>query len=124
MQLYGKQSGRDAEIARAAGRECMACWLVKTWTKEKDQEHFVQMSTSWQPSIAKNKGIRIDLSSQMIKTNPLDVYSDEELLAELNRRRGIYERRKKYRFTNIVLQELKKWRINYNLVPHLIMNIG
>lgn len=88
MQLYGKQSGRDAEIARAAGRECMACWLVKTWTKEKDPRALRADVYELAASIAKNKGIRIDLSSQMIKTNPLDVYSDEELLAELNRRRG------------------------------------
>ena len=56
MQLYGKGSGRDAQVARAAGRDCMACWLVGQWEKEKDPRAKREDRYKLAAQIAENKG--------------------------------------------------------------------
>ena len=85
MQLYGKGSGRDAQVARAAGRDCMACWLVGQW--EEDRYKLAAQ-------IAENKGIRIKVSDSIpvkeivpVPENPLAKFTTTELMAEIDRRK-------------------------------------
>lgn len=59
MQLYGKGSGRRAEIAKAAGMKCMACWLVEQWEKEGDKRAKREDRYRLAADIAENKGKRI-----------------------------------------------------------------
>ena len=85
MQLYGKGSGRDAQVARAAGRDCMACWLIGQW--EEDRYKLAAQ-------IAENKGIRIKVSDSIpvkeiapVPENPLAKFTTTELMAEIDRRK-------------------------------------
>lgn len=59
MQLYGKQSGRDSRVAFEAGRDCMACWLIKQWNEENDPRAKREDAFELACKIAKGKGIRI-----------------------------------------------------------------
>jgi hypothetical protein len=36
MQLYGPRAKRDSRVGFEAGRQCMACWLVRTWENKGD----------------------------------------------------------------------------------------
>ena len=60
MQLYGKGSARDAQVARAAGMKCMACWLVEQWEKDNDPRAKREDRYKLAAGIAENKGKRID----------------------------------------------------------------
>ena len=59
MQLYGKQSGRDATVAYEAGRQCMACWLIEQWVKSGDPRATRENRWDLATAIAENKGKRI-----------------------------------------------------------------
>ena len=59
MQLYGKQSGRDATVAREAGRQCMACWLVGQWEQSDDPRAKREDRYKLAGDIAEGKGKRI-----------------------------------------------------------------
>ena len=59
MQLYGKQSGRDARVASEAGRNCMACWLVEQWVAKGDPRAQREDRFALGQAIAERKGIRI-----------------------------------------------------------------
>jgi len=94
MQLYGKGSGRDAQVARAAGRDCMACWLVGQWEKEKDPRAKREDRYKLAAQIAENKGIRIKVSDSIpvkeiapVPENPLAKFTTTELMAEIDRRK-------------------------------------
>jgi len=91
MQLYGKGSARDAQVARAAGMDCMACWLVKQWEKESDPRAKREDRYKLAAGIAENKGKRIDVSDSVpVKNNndnPLAKFSTDDLLAEIERRK-------------------------------------
>ena len=65
MQLYGKQSGRDATVAREAGRQCMACWLVGQWEKENDPRAKRDDRYKLAAQIAENKGKRINVPDSL-----------------------------------------------------------
>ena len=89
MQLYGKSAGRDAQVARAAGRDCMACWLVKTWEKENDPRAKREDRFKLAASIAENKGNRINVDDCVpieSDDNPLADFSTADLMAEIERR--------------------------------------
>jgi len=92
MQLYGKGSARDAQVARAAGMDCMACWLVKQWEKEGDPRSQREDRYKLAANIAENKGRRIDVPDivpvKNKKENPLAKFSDQELLAEIENRKN------------------------------------
>jgi wyosine [tRNA(Phe)-imidazoG37] synthetase (radical SAM superfamily) len=36
IQLYGKNSQRDARVTSESGRKCMACWLIEQWERDVD----------------------------------------------------------------------------------------
>ena len=59
MQLYGKHSGRDATVAREAGRQCLACWLIERWEAEGDPRATREDRFELAKAIAENKGKRI-----------------------------------------------------------------
>jgi len=59
MQLYGKQSGRDATVAYEAGRVCMACWLIEQWESKADPRAKRQDRFALAVAIAEGKGKRI-----------------------------------------------------------------
>lgn len=59
MQLLGPGSGRQATIAREAGRQCMACWLVGQWEKEGDPRAQREDRYALAAKIAEGKGKRI-----------------------------------------------------------------
>ena len=61
MQLYGPGSGRQATIAREAGRQCMACWLVEQWEKEGDPRAQREDRYALAAKIAEGKGKRISV---------------------------------------------------------------
>ncbi len=91
MQLYGKQSGRDSQVAYEAGRKCMACWLVEQWETKNDPRSQREDRYKLAADIAEGKGKRISvLESVPVKTadsnNPLADVSADKLLAELARR--------------------------------------
>ena len=91
MQLYGKQSGRDATVAREAGRKCMACWLVERWEDENDPRAQREDRYMLAADIAENKGKRINDVDPSVPVknnhNPLADFSTEDLLAEIARRK-------------------------------------
>jgi hypothetical protein len=93
MQLYGKQSGRDATVASQAGRDCMACWLVGQWEKENDPRAKREDRYKLAGDIAEGKGKRIYGLPESVpaktseSTNPLAGISTANLLAEITRRR-------------------------------------
>ena len=60
MQLYGKHSGRDATVAREAGRQCMACWLIEQWISKGDPRATREDRFDLACKIAEGKGKRID----------------------------------------------------------------
>lgn len=72
MQLYGKQSGRDATVAREAGRQCMACWLVGQWEKENDPRAKREDRYKLGAQIAEGKGKRISVPSSVPVKNSND----------------------------------------------------
>lgn len=65
MQLYGKMSGRDATVAKEAGRKCMACWLVGEWEAASDPRAKREDRYKLAAQIAENKGKRIDVPDSM-----------------------------------------------------------
>ena len=93
MQLYGKGSQRNSKVACEAGRQCMACWLVKQWEKESDPRAKREDRYKLAAGIAENKGKRIDVPDSVpvvVKTeidNPLAKFSTDDLLAEIERRK-------------------------------------
>jgi len=94
MQLCGKQSDRDSTVAAAAGRDCMACWLVDQWEKSNDPRAKREDRYKLAGDIAEGKGKRIYglPESVPVKTaaaeNPLANISTEDLLAEIARRKA------------------------------------
>jgi len=92
MQLYGKQSGRDATVAYEAGRQCMACWLVEQWEKGSDPRAKREDRYKLAAQIAEGKGKRISVDGNVpVKNgsdNPFDKFSTAELLAEIERRKN------------------------------------
>ena len=91
MQLYGKQSGRDATVAYEAGRQCMACWLVDQWEQKNDPRAQREDRYKLAAQIAEGKGKRIAVDDCVpVKTanNPLAKFSTDELLAEIERRKN------------------------------------
>lgn len=91
MQLYGKNSQREASVAREAGRQCMACWLVEQWEKENDPRALREDRYKLAAKIAENKGKSINVPDNVPvnsePVNPLAQFSTEELLAEIERRK-------------------------------------
>ena len=80
MQLFGKNSGRDATVAREAGRQCMACWLVGQWEKENDPRAKREDRYRLAAQIAEGKGKRIDVPDNVpVRDNGSDI---EALKAE------------------------------------------
>lgn len=91
MQLYGKNSGRISRAAYEAGRDCMACWLVKTWEKGDDPRAQREDRYALAAAIAEGKGKRIEVDDCVPLTanpNPLAKFSTDELLAEIERRKN------------------------------------
>jgi hypothetical protein len=81
MQLYGKQSGRDATVAREAGRDCMACWLVGQWEKESDPRAQREDRYALAAKIAEGKGKRISVDSCVpVKTDISALQAEKEKL--------------------------------------------
>lgn len=90
MQLFGKTSARDAQVARAAGMKCMACWLVEQWENDNDPRAKREDRYKLAAGIARNKGKIIDVPDSVPvdeKNNPLAGFSIEELIAEIERRK-------------------------------------
>lgn len=94
MQLYGKQSGRDATVARESGRDCMACWLVGRWEKENDPRAKKTDRYALAAKIAQGKGKRIGVDSDVPVKNDRAALETEkakllariaEIDAELNK---------------------------------------
>uniref|UniRef100_A0A6H1ZET6 Uncharacterized protein n=1 Tax=viral metagenome TaxID=1070528 RepID=A0A6H1ZET6_9ZZZZ len=77
MQLYGKQEGRDATVAREAGRQCMACWLVGEWEKSNDPRAKREDRYKLAAQIAENKGKRIHVDSSVPVKNDADSLNAE-----------------------------------------------
>ena len=74
MQLYGKQSRRDATVAREAGRQCMACWLVGQWEKENDPRAKREDRYKLAAQIAEGKDKRIGVPDSVpVKDNGNDI---------------------------------------------------
>jgi len=70
MQLYGKGSDRDATVAREAGRQCMACWLVEQWEAGNDPRAKREDRFKLAAQIAEGKGKRIGVDSSVpVKTD-------------------------------------------------------
>ena len=96
MQLYGKQTSRDATVAQEAGRKCMVCWLVAEWEKGGDPRAQREDRYNLAASIAESKGKLIyigdSLPSANVPQNPLATFTVAELEAELERRRCGEER--------------------------------
>lgn len=65
MQLYGKHSDRDSRVAYEAGRQCMACWLVRQWEKERDPRAKREDRYKLAAQIAEGKGKRISVDSNV-----------------------------------------------------------
>jgi len=61
IQLYGKHAYREATVAKEAGRQCMACWLVGRWEAENDPRAQREDRYQLAADIAKNKGKRINV---------------------------------------------------------------
>ena len=59
MQLYGKRSGRDSRVAYEAGRDCMACWLLRTWEEKNHPRSKRADRFALAQKIAEGKGVRI-----------------------------------------------------------------
>lgn len=90
MQLFGKGSARTAQVAKAAGMKCMACWLVEQWEKDNDPRSKREDRFKLAAEIARNKGKRIDVPDSVPvgeENNPLATFSTDELLAEIERRK-------------------------------------
>jgi len=88
MQLYGKQSGRDARVAYEAGRKCMACWLVEQWEEKNDPRASREDRYKLAAQIAEGKGKSIFVPDSVpVKMadggGPLADISTDDLLAEL-----------------------------------------
>lgn len=75
IQLYGKQSGRDARIASEAGRKCFACWLIEVWKKENDPRALREDRFELAKAIAENKGFRI-CGVEIVNEKPVDRQKD------------------------------------------------
>ena len=89
MQLYGKSSSRDAQVARAAGMDCLACWLVEQWENNNDPRALRTDRYKLAAQIAENKGKRINVPDYVpvgAGSNPLAKFSTDDLLAEIERR--------------------------------------
>jgi len=90
MQLYGKQSERDATVAREAGRQCMACWLVEQWQAKNDPRSKREDRNPIAAAIAEGKGKRIAVPENIpaaVEANPLAALSIADLVAEIERRK-------------------------------------
>jgi hypothetical protein len=93
MQLYGKQAGRDSRVAAEAGRDCMACWLIKQWEEKSDPRAKREDRYQLAGNIARGKGKKIyDLpETAPVKAaeniNTLAGISTNDLIEEINRRR-------------------------------------
>ena len=59
MQLYGHYSERNATVAREAGRQCLACWLIERWETEGDPRATRENRFDLAKAIAEGKGKRI-----------------------------------------------------------------
>jgi len=59
MQLYGKTSARCSCVAYEAGRDCMACWLLRTWEEKNDPRSKRVDRFKLAQKIVGGKGIRI-----------------------------------------------------------------
>jgi hypothetical protein len=93
MQLFGKNSARDATVAHEAGRDCMACWLVGQWEEKGDARAKREDRYRLAAQIAEGKGKRIRVDDnvpikQKVADNPLAAISTADLLAEIARRRA------------------------------------
>ena len=91
MQLYGKQADEDSRVAYEAGRQCMACWLVRQWESEGDPRARREDRYKLAADIAEGKGKRISVPDSVPvqsaePANPLASVSTEDLLAEIARR--------------------------------------
>jgi hypothetical protein len=89
IQLYGKNSQRDAKVASEAGRKCLACWLVEQWEREKDPRAQREDRYVLAGDIAKGKGKRIENLPTVAPVNgdnPLAEFSNDQILAEAKRR--------------------------------------
>lgn len=90
MQLYGKYDGREATVAREAGRQCFACWLVAEWESKNDPRAKRPDRYKLAAAIAEAKGKRIyhlpEDAPVETTDNPLADVSTEDLIAELTRR--------------------------------------
>jgi len=82
------------KFARAAGRDCMVCWLIGQWEKEKDPRAKREDRYKLAAQIAENKGIRIKVSDSVpvkeiapVPENPLAKFTTTELMAEIDRRK-------------------------------------
>lgn len=86
MQLYGKGSARQATIAREAGRQCMACWLVNEWEKTGDPRAQREDRYILAAKIAEGKGKRIAVPESVpVKTDRNALIQEREsLLARIN----------------------------------------
>jgi len=89
MQLYGKQSARDAKVASEAGRKCMACWLVTQWEEKNDPRAQREDRYKLAANIAENKGKRIVVPNNVpVKNNKAALLAEKEQLitriAEIN----------------------------------------
>jgi hypothetical protein len=81
MQLYGKTSERDATVAREAGRQCFACWLVGQWEKENDPRGQREDRYALAAKIAEGKGKRISVDSCVpVKTDDAALRAEKEKL--------------------------------------------
>ena len=83
MQLYGKGSDRDATVAREAGRQCMACWLVGEWETGNDPRAAREDRYALAAKIAEGKGKRISVSSSvLVKADPDALRAERDKLVK------------------------------------------
>ena len=87
IQLTGPQRNRNATVAREAGKDCMACWLVGQWEATSDPRAARPDRLELAASIAESRGKRINVARPQ-QANPLAEVADSDLLAEC-RRRGL-----------------------------------
>ena len=81
MQLLGPGAGRQAAIAREAGRQCMACWLVGQWEKENDPRSQREDRYMLAAKIAEGKGKRINVPKSVpVKNDQSDLEAERALL--------------------------------------------
>lgn len=84
-------------IAREAGRQCMACWLVEQWEKENDPRANREDRFALAAKIAENKGKRINvLDSVPVNTGYEALVAErDKLIARLAEIDSVLEIKKK-----------------------------